>query len=69
MRMSNLTPTKPPKGSDDESSDEESDDEDEQPELECAQIRHFGSVNRLKVCVVVRHSCTSSRYYYRVCDE
>ncbi|XP_055345800.1 glutamate-rich WD repeat-containing protein 1-like isoform X3 [Paramacrobiotus metropolitanus] len=51
MKMTNLTATKPDKGSDEESEEDESDDED-LPELECAQIRHIGSVNRLKFCRV-----------------
>ena len=50
MKMSNLTAMKAAKDPDDEESNEEdSEDEDEIPELECAQIRHIGSVNRLKV--------------------
>ena len=49
MKMSNLSQMKPSKESDDEASEDESDDE-ELPELECAQIRHMGAVNRVKVC-------------------
>lgn len=50
MKMSNLTAMEAAKDPDEEESDEEdSEDEDELPALECAQIRHIGSVNRIKV--------------------
>jgi ribosome assembly protein RRB1 len=48
MKMSNLSQMKLTKDSEDEDSGDES-DEEELPELECAQIRHIGAVNRIKV--------------------
>lgn len=51
MKLSNMQKSKPQKDDDDEDeeSESDSDDEDSKPSLECASIRHPGSVNRVKV--------------------
>lgn len=49
MKLSNMQKTKSSKENEDEESDSDSEDEDCKPNLECAAIRHPGSVNRVKV--------------------
>lgn len=53
MKLSNMHKTKSKEKEDEEDeeseSDSDSDDEEGKPSLECANIRHPGSVNRVKV--------------------
>lgn len=63
IKLSNMHQTKSQKddeNDDDEESDSDSDDEDSKPILECATVRHPGSVNRVKVTKFSEKTIASS---------